>query len=323
MKRLIQWTYCSCVGGNVMSKSIDFADLNTAVSLAAMAVLNKLCPDAYQERAVRRWAALHIALHGSKSSQIDSPAIALDLHLDVRQLEQDFITGVYQEIVYTLREYQSCGWNPEIHLRGKHHIENALREGNGAVLWLFPSTFGGLVGRKGLHAARFELVMLSSHVHPYSGTRFGMRFLNPIRTRVENRYLFERVTLHPNADMVAMRRVLDLLGENKLVEIAAIGVSDAPASIPFLGGTLNLALGAPTIAAMSRAPLIPYFPIPVGNEKFDVYFEPPLEHRVASAPRDSAIRLARQYAAIMEKYVRKVPHVWRGWFSRTNWLPPE
>jgi len=137
------------------------------------------------------------------------------------------MASVYEDIRTTLREYRSRGWNPEIRLEGEQHLTDALRRGNGAVLWGYSSSVGGLVGRKAIRSAGFQVSLLSSDVHPYSGSKFGRRFLNPIRTNVENRCITERVTFQSWEAAVAVSRLTQLLRENRLVEIAATAASDA------------------------------------------------------------------------------------------------
>ena len=94
------------------------------------------------------------------------------------------MASVYESMRYTLAEYRPRGWNPEIQLRGGHHITDALSQGNGVVAWGYNTTVGSLALLKALRSAGFEVALLSSDVHPYSGSRFGRRFLNPIRTKI-------------------------------------------------------------------------------------------------------------------------------------------
>jgi predicted LPLAT superfamily acyltransferase len=302
-------------------RTINLDDVVTVSQLIAMALTDRIFPESHRHRVDACCAHLHIALRGSKVRPIRVQAAETDLDLDLRELEKRFMASVYEDMRYTLGEYRARGWNPEIQLLGEHHITDALSQGNGVVLWVYSSTLGGLVLIKALRSAGFEVCRLSTDVHPYSGSRFGRRFLNPIRTKIENRYLAQRVTFRPRAAAVAVWRLTQLLRENKLVEIAATAASDTIGSFPFLGGTLHLALGAPMVATLGRAPLIPVFPIPVGRERFEVHVEAPLSGRPGLNPRENALQLAGQYPALLEKYVKKAPHVWRGWFSRTNWVP--
>jgi hypothetical protein len=192
------------------------------------------------------------------------------------------------------------------------------------VIWTYPSTYGGLVGKKALHAAGFKLAMISSDVHPYSGTRFGKRFLNPVRTAVENHYLSERIVMFPKQEVLAMRRATELLRANTLVEITASGAADNPATFPLFGGELRLALGGPMLSIMSGAALFASFTRPVGKDRFKVVLTPIVgsEEGLRGPPRELAPKLASQYVKHLQSHVLAAPAVWRGWFSRTNWSPP-
>ncbi len=144
------------------SRTIGLEDVVTATQLIAMALTDRFCPESYHHGIDARCAHLHIALRGSKVRPILGPAAAPDL--DLSELERKFMTSVYEDMRHTLREYRSRGWNPEIQLRGEHHLTDALTRGNGAVLWGYSSTLGGLVGRKALHAGGIRRRLLSSDV---------------------------------------------------------------------------------------------------------------------------------------------------------------
>ena len=221
----------------------------------------------------------------------------------------------------TLREHKLSGWNPDISLRGREHIDQALKAGRGAVLWICPCSHAELVVKKALHKASIPLVNLRSHIHPYSGTRFGKRFLNPIRTSVEDRYLHATVVLRPKREAVAFRELQMWLRKNMVVSIFAIASSDRPFEAPCLSGLLRLALGAPTLAILSGAALLPApaFPTPSGG--FEVTIEAPLQRSAGQDVGPAEQELGRAYARITESWVKKCPYIWRGWFSRALWKP--
>ena len=93
------------------------------------------------------------------------------------------------------REFRPGGWGPEIQIEGAKHIEWALAQGHGVVLWVAGFVYSDLVTKKGLHEAGYLVSHLSRPTHGISPTRFGIRILNPFWTRIENRYLAERVVI--------------------------------------------------------------------------------------------------------------------------------
>ena len=85
---------------------------------------------------------------------------------------------------------------------------------------------------------------------------------------------------------------------------------------------MKLALGAPTLAVVKNAPLLPVFTVPRADGGFDVIIEPPLPASWDGTLRERSEHLARSYAALLESYVRRNPTVWRGLFSSLTWEPP-
>lgn len=173
--------------------------------------------------------------------------------------------------------------------------------------------------KKALAEHGLPLVTLRSYSHPYSASRFGLRFLNTIRTRIEDRHIKRAVTLYPDRDIVALRELMQCLTEKSFVEITANSGSGNPLKTSFMGGTLQLALGAPTLARLCSVPLIPVFTRITEDKGFEVLIEPPLE--IAESPSDQTAEehLAGRYTAFLEKHLLMCPTLWRGWFSETFW----
>ncbi len=112
-----------------------------------------------------------------------------------RRVIQETVAGHIEEFLQTLREYRPFGWRPAIRLEGRNHVDAALQRGCGAILWLGYFSFAGLAAKKAFHQDGFQVSHLSHPFHGFSQSRFGMRRLNRLRRRVEDRYLRERVML--------------------------------------------------------------------------------------------------------------------------------
>ena len=67
---------------------------------------------------------------------------------------------------------------------------------------------------------------------------------------------------------------------------------------------------------------MPVFTVPNADGGFDVVIEPPLSERKDGSLREKAEDFARSYAAVLGRYVRCYPAVWRGWFAAVGWDPP-
>ena len=182
-----------------------------------------------------------------------------------------------EETLQLLACHRPGGWRPTTELRGAHNLVSALTAGNGAVLWVANSAFASLVVKMALHDAGFKVHHLSHPRHGFSPTQFGMRWLNPIRTKIEAKYLASRAVLplSHNAGPV-LARLVDRLKEGGVVSVTAQATSLRPIAVPFLGGTLNLAPGAPGIAHRSGAALLPVFTTRDAVDHHTVTIEPAL-----------------------------------------------
>jgi hypothetical protein len=131
-----------------------------------------------------------------------------------------------EETLQLLACHRPDGWRPTTELRGAHNLVSALTTGNGAVLWVANSAFASLVVKMALHDSGFKIHHLSHPRHGFSPTQFGMQWLNPIRTKIEARYLANRAVLplSNNAGPV-LARLVDRLKEGGRLVIPLTGTS--------------------------------------------------------------------------------------------------
>jgi lauroyl/myristoyl acyltransferase len=230
-------------------------------------------------------------------------------------LAGEVVAGFVEENMQLLKSYRPDGWEPEIRLLGEEHIAAALASGHGAVLWVGNFTYYSLTAKIALHRAGFAVSHFSDPAHGFSRTRFGMRFLNPIRTRIEELYLKERVIADPGIPVRALKRLHQCLEANGIVSIAARGRALRPEHVPFLEGSFTLGSGAPNIAAATGAALLPVFTIYEKDGSFTVTVEPPLNLSKDKPRREALDCVFRQYAARLEHYVLKHPQQWNGWLG--------
>ncbi|HVR68550.1 MAG TPA: hypothetical protein VMT98_18015 [Verrucomicrobiae bacterium] len=219
-----------------------------------------------------------------------------------------------EETLQLLACHRPGGWRPTTELRGAHNLVSALTSGNGAVLWVANSAFASLVVKMALHDAGFKLHHLSHPRHGFSPTQFGMRWLNPIRTKIEAKYLASRAVLplSHNAGPV-LARLVDRLKEGGVVSVTAQATSLRPIAVPFLGGTLNLAPGAPGIAYRSGAALLPVIATRDAVNHHAITIEPALP-LPRGLPKEQAFEHAAQaFAHRLATHVRQSPGSWFGW----------
>ena len=108
----------------------------------------------------------------------------------------------------------------DMEVDGLEHLQAALATGRGAVLWVMPLVFAPLVTKRSLAEAGIAVHHTSRLSHGFSPTWLGQTLLNPIRTRIERRYLAERIVLPlEGMSAAASRHVLGLLRANRVVSL--------------------------------------------------------------------------------------------------------
>lgn len=205
------------------------------------------------------------------------------------------------------------GWRPLIHLQGVDTLAAALRGGKGAILWISDFVYRPLIVPFALRQAGFAVAHLSRPEHGFSVSPFGVRFLNPLWTAVENRFLSERVVIEGNDARAALATLRERLAGNQLVSITVAETGRRTLAATFLGGRLRLATGPVHLARTSGAPLLPIVAVRKEDGAYTVSIEPPLDVRDSDHPPYSAA--IRAYAAMLEGFVRRYPDQWDGWIA--------
>lgn len=213
-----------------------------------------------------------------------------------------------------LREFRPGGWNPHIELVGGEHIDRALESGRGCILWVAPMMYAFLVAKKGLSAAGYSLTHLSHTEHGVSPTRLGHR-LNAVRIIPEDRYLAQRVVMTDGTELRCTRQLYERLQANALVSITAETTWGArQVTGPFLGGTMRLPTGAPSLSLASGAALLPAFAIKRTHDHFEVIIEPALTAAPSSSRHEAVDELVRRYIARIEDCVTRHPDQYANWW---------
>lgn len=219
------------------------------------------------------------------------------------------------EGIFTFFQVLKChrpgGWEPAVRIAGFDHVHAALATGRGAVLWVSHAFHGHLGAKVGFHRAGLNVVHLSTPAHGFSATRFGVRYLNRMQTRIEDRYIAERVLLPLQGQNAALQTLVKRLKANKAVSITGQRGTGRTVDARFLDGTLPLAPGAPALAQMTGAKLLPVFAFRAVDGVVEVTVEPEI---ALEGARDAAIAGAVQaFAARSEPYVLRHPGQWLSW----------
>lgn len=210
--------------------------------------------------------------------------------------------GVIAEWLQLLRLQRRDASLPAVALLGAEHIDAALAGGHGAVLWVVRSTYSHTIAKVALHQKGYRVSHLSRPDHGFSPSRFGARVLNPIRTRVEKRFLAERVVIGDGAGP-ALARLAELLRRNQLVSITVGGTASRKHEVPCLSGTIRLSPRPMLLARETGAALLPV----VVEALVDGTFVTTVFPDLLAGDDPASDRPLRRLAEIIGACVRKSP----------------
>jgi lauroyl/myristoyl acyltransferase len=222
--------------------------------------------------------------------------------------------AVHEMRMQDLRGWRPGGWQPPIALEGEEHLKAALGGGRGAVLWLAPFVFNSGPTKIVLHGKGYRVSHLSSPKHGVSETRFGVKYLNRIRCIPEDRYLVDRIVFDSAAPTTAMRRMMRALKAGEVVSIVASSTEGYEMIRgPIFGGRLPVAVGAPRLAALTGAPLLPAFTVRDRDAGWRIVVEPPIPLASDKSSDERAIAAVAEFLRRSEPWVRRYPEQWRAW----------
>lgn len=229
------------------------------------------------------------------------------------------VSASFERYFHLLRECAPWKWHPVIQLDGLEFVRGALATGHGALLYVYPTIFYNLVGKKGLAAVGLKVVHLGRISHGLSRSPFGMRYINPLLIRAENRYIDHRLMLADGAAVRSLRPLFKVLASNGVVTITAVA-DGRSYMVPFPGGYLRLARGAASISLTSHAPLIPVMVIRESPGHYRIALTAPLNSEALTGDRGiDERRLLEAYAARLAPFVARYPEQFPQWHNPRRW----
>ena len=290
-----------------------FRDASLASQLALAAGVSWIVPESLWlplTRATGHVEAL-LSLPRSRAWPIDHQLAAV-LGCSARALALERASSCHVCRLYSLREYLPGRRGAPVRLDGVEQLAVALAAGTGAVLWVSRFAWASLISKIGLHQAGFSVSHLSRRGHPFGDSAFRERWLNPVWTRIETRFLRERIVMEPGAETTALRILRRRLAEGGAISITVGHEAVRTIGVSVLGVPLHLSTGPMHLAAASGAPLIPVFTVRDGEGAFVVTLDAPLlvDARADREKREHDI--AEEYARRLEPWVRRYPGQWLG-----------
>lgn len=235
---------------------------------------------------------------------------------DCDHLADALETGRREVVAQCIRMRLPGGWTPGLRLEGEAALTEALRGGRGVILWVAHFVHSPNIVKLAMRDAGVCLHHLSRPEHGFSATAFGKRFLNPIRTRAEDRILAGRIVHRrdrPAHSVLAALRVLR--GGEALSMTAGAWEGGTLVRCALLGHALTVSAAPVWLAQRSGAPLFPVFAVREPTGGFVVHVAPPLEVPTGRTFREVAPQVVAGFVQGHEPWILRYPEQWRGWRS--------
>ena len=309
-----------------MDPAISHSDLFEMVAISVLAPISWLLPQRFWDKASR---FLSLAIADTRPGVTRRRVQRLRENLgpdptddDLRELRVRIMATYMEERFQILREYRPGGWRPNIHVHGRERLDRALQDGKGAILMVSPFSYADLISKKAMHEAGLDVHHLGAFsrgfspnsCHVWNPTQFGMRTLSPLRTRIEDRFIKERIVIPRSGGLGYARKVDRCLRDNGIVSMRAGDVGHRTEEFPLLGGYIRLATGAPSLALSSGAALLPLFVTRRSRTTFDVHIESRIEPAAALVRHEAMSDMLHSYVEMLERYIREHPYLWSGWY---------
>jgi lauroyl/myristoyl acyltransferase len=152
--------------------------------------------------------------------------------------------------------------------------------------------------------------------HGFSGSPYGVRFLNPIWTKVEDRFIFERITIDKESSNAALELLRTRIAANRVVSITVGSWARRVLDLPFFKGTIRLATAPAHLSCAFGAPLLPVFTVRSERGEYHVSISAAVDKQT-SEPGDYA-PMIRSYIKTLVEYVFRYPDQWNGWMRHVR-----
>jgi lauroyl/myristoyl acyltransferase len=227
-----------------------------------------------------------------------------------QQMLADCIAFGHEARLLGLREHWPGNRAHDIRITGEAVLRDALASGKGVILWVAPFVFASLVTKMGLHAAGYSVSHLSRPTHGFGTSPRAIRWINPVWTKIEERYLRERIVMSAGRQTAALKTLRARLAENQIVSITVGDEGLQTIPVDLLGGTLRLATGPMSLAESSGAPLVPVFTVCTAPGEFTVELQSPLALAGEGGREARFLHVGQQYAQRLAPIVTRFPGQW-------------
>ena len=217
--------------------------------------------------------------------------------------------------------HRASRWQPRIQIHGLEHLERALESKSGAIIWVSDFVYSSLITKIAFHQAGHGVSHLTRPQHGFSDSPYGIRVLNPLWTKIEDRYIAERITIDEKIGDTALELLRRRLGANRVVSITVGNWARRTLDLPFFNGVIRLATGPAHLSRVCSAPLLPVFTLRSDSGEYHVSIGAAIDGQTTSegdyAPTIQA------YLKTLGDYVLKYPDQWNGWIRHVKREPSD
>ena len=221
---------------SAQSPTFAWTDAVLPFYLAGMAVVAATVPSRHWRRICRALTIAGGTLSGRHSRRTANIASVLrGYHDDADAADIAWEQGIAhnEARLHCLPFYCGRRWHPDIRIDGLDHVEEALAQGRGAILWTQPMAYSDIVTKMAFHQAGHAISHLSRPAHGLTRSRLFAPLFNPIWTSVERRFLAERLVIEGGRVGPVMATITQRLAENKLVSITVGAQARQTCRVPF------------------------------------------------------------------------------------------
>jgi lauroyl/myristoyl acyltransferase len=208
-----------------------------------------------------------------------------------------------------------------VNIQGLEHLQRALKNGRGTILWESNAFGRRALSKQILHENGFLIHQVYGDAHLKGFLNVGRRNSwvreNIIKTemeRCEKPFLAEIIYLPRSDSLVFTRILLDRLKQNSILCIPADGRSGKKLlSVRFLGHTELFPTGMVSLARISGASILPMFCVQEERGKTSLIIEPPILIETEVGREQALEKGVVQYVSLLESYIRKYPKQYKNW----------
>ena len=198
-------------------------------------------------------------------------------------------------------------WQPRSDLIGGAHLDRALDGGRGVVLFTATFAYKDLMAKAAFAQAGYAISHLSKDTHGFSETQLGIRWLNPIYTSIEERFLAERMVFSGSNTKAVIAKVRERLRQNAPVMVTVTPLGRHVAIRPFINGCIHIATGGLGFACENGSPVLPVFTIRQADGAIKTFVGGALDQSSGADRAKRIDALLDDYVPQLENYVRQYP----------------